>query len=41
MLLALGDNLTIQPSALSILRYWPELCKEIEEEQYDCRMACQ
>ena len=24
---------------MSIFRYWPELCKEIEEEQYDCWMA--
>ena len=35
----LGDNLTIQPSALSIVRHWPEMCKEIEEEQYDCWMS--
>ncbi|KAL8951983.1 MAG: hypothetical protein Q9222_002075 [Ikaeria aurantiellina] len=34
-----GDNLTIQPSAMSIFRHWPELCKEIEEEQYDCWMS--
>ncbi|KAF6227262.1 hypothetical protein HO133_008705 [Letharia lupina] len=33
------DNLTIQPSAMSIFRHWPELCKEIEEEQYDCWMS--
>lgn len=26
----------MQPSAMSILRHWPELCKEIEEQQYDC-----
>ena len=34
-----GDNLTIQPSALSVFRHWPELCQEIEREQYDCWMA--
>jgi 2-polyprenyl-6-methoxyphenol hydroxylase-like FAD-dependent oxidoreductase len=34
-----GDNLTIQPSALSILRHWPHLCKEVENEQYDCWMT--
>ena len=34
-----GDNLTIQPSALSILRHWPELCEQVEEEQYDCWMS--
>lgn len=26
----------MMPSALSILRHWPELCKEFEEESYDC-----
>ncbi|KAL9611911.1 MAG: hypothetical protein Q9167_003464 [Letrouitia subvulpina] len=35
----IGDNLTLQPSAMSIIRHWPELCKEIEKEQYDCTMA--
>lgn len=34
-----GDNITIQPSALSILRHWPRLCKQIEDEQYDCWMS--
>ena len=31
-----GHTLSIQPSALSTFRHWPELCKEIEQEQYDC-----
>lgn len=35
----IGDNLTIQPSAMSIFRHWPELWKKIEEEEYDCSMA--
>nr|ANM86353.1 putative 6-hydroxynicotinate 3-monooxygenase [Cladonia uncialis subsp. uncialis]AUW31216.1 putative monooxygenase [Cladonia uncialis subsp. uncialis] len=34
-----GDNLTIQPSALSILRHWPELCKEIEEEHWEMEIG--
>ncbi|KAL8820679.1 MAG: hypothetical protein Q9191_007464 [Dirinaria sp. TL-2023a] len=34
-----GDNIVIQPSAMSVFRHWPELCKEIEQEQYDCWMS--
>ncbi|KAF4634247.1 hypothetical protein G7Y89_g3863 [Cudoniella acicularis] len=34
-----GDNLTIQPSAFSIFRHWPDFSKDIEAEQYDCWMT--
>ncbi|KAA8642769.1 hypothetical protein EYZ11_002927 [Aspergillus tanneri] len=34
-----GDSLNIQPSAMSIFRHWPDMCREIETEQYDAMMS--
>ncbi|KAE7996943.1 hypothetical protein FH972_001619 [Carpinus fangiana] len=34
-----GDSIGIQPSAMSVFRHWPDMCREIEEEQYDCTIS--
>jgi 2-polyprenyl-6-methoxyphenol hydroxylase-like FAD-dependent oxidoreductase len=34
-----GDNVQIQPSAVLVLRHWPEMGYEIEESQYDVAMS--
>ena len=34
-----GDSLNIQPSAMSIFRHWPDMCREIEADQYDPMMS--
>lgn len=34
-----GDNIQVQPSAILMLRHWPELGYEIEEVQYDVAMS--
>lgn len=34
-----GDNIQIQPSAILLLRHWPEMGYEIEESQYDVAMS--
>ncbi|KAM0248328.1 hypothetical protein ACHAP5_003498 [Fusarium lateritium] len=34
-----GDNVQIQPSAILLLRHWPEMGYEIEENQYDVAMS--
>ncbi|KAF5688103.1 hypothetical protein FCIRC_2077 [Fusarium circinatum] len=34
-----GDNVQIQPSAILLLRHWPDMGYEIEENQYDVDMS--
>lgn len=34
-----GDNVQIQPSAILVLRHWPDMGYEIEENQYDVAMS--
>ncbi|KAF4469575.1 hypothetical protein FALBO_3520 [Fusarium albosuccineum] len=34
-----GDNVQIQPSAILLLRHWPEMGYEIEDNQYDVAMS--
>ncbi|KAH8810961.1 hypothetical protein F5884DRAFT_263140 [Xylogone sp. PMI_703] len=34
-----GDNIQIQPSAILLLRHWPDLGYEVEENQYDVEMS--
>lgn len=34
-----GDNVQIQPSAILLLRHWPDMGYEIEHDQYDVAMS--
>lgn len=34
-----GDNIQIQPSAILLLRHWPDLGYEVEDTQYDVEMS--
>lgn len=34
-----GDNVQIQPSAILLLRHWPDMGYEIEDNQYDVAMS--
>ncbi|RGP80518.1 fusarubin cluster-monooxygenase [Fusarium longipes] len=34
-----GDNVQIQPSAILLLRHWPDMGYEVEENQYDVAMS--
>ncbi|KAK3720356.1 hypothetical protein LTR37_003767 [Vermiconidia calcicola] len=34
-----GDVFCLQPSCMSVFRYWPQMLKDIEEEQYDAGVS--
>lgn len=35
----LGDIIVMQPSAVSIIRHWPDMCRDMEEEQVNAAVS--